>query len=216
MDRSLIESGLERIGVPYDGKMIDDLVKYVNEILLFNPVYKLVGDKDPDEIIIRHVLDSAAAYPVFMEETGSGDTIADLGSGAGFPGIVLSIIMRDRSFVLIDRMTRRILFLGGAVAKLKLGNARVLEKDAKDIAERYDAVTCRAFHPLYDIASMVTRIVRSDAPCLFYKGPKANALSELDVLRGEGYTFSERIVGIKVPYLDEARTVCVLRNLKEK
>ena len=69
MDRELLESGLERIGIPFTGDTVDKISSYVGEIMLFNPAYKLVGDKDADEILIRHVLDSAAAYPVFREET---------------------------------------------------------------------------------------------------------------------------------------------------
>ena len=87
------------------------LQKYLDEILLFNPVLKLVGEKDREEIIYRHILDSASSYPVFSSLTKKGDKIADLGSGAGLPGVVLAILFPDRNFTLIDRMTRRIGFL---------------------------------------------------------------------------------------------------------
>ena len=66
MDKELLISGLKRIGIEDDGRIADRLSIFVSEIMLFNPALKLVGDKDPDEIIIRHVLDSAAAYPVFI------------------------------------------------------------------------------------------------------------------------------------------------------
>ena len=73
MDRELLVSGLERIGIPFDDGVLGAIDTYISEIMLFNPVYKLVGDKDPDEILIRHVLDCAAAYPVFMRLTKPGD-----------------------------------------------------------------------------------------------------------------------------------------------
>ena len=69
MDKELLVSGLGRIGAPSDERTEVRLERFISEIMLFNPALKLVGDKDPDEIIIRHVLDSAAAYPVFMKET---------------------------------------------------------------------------------------------------------------------------------------------------
>ncbi len=214
MDKELLVSGLERIGIPFDDGMINTLGVFIDEILLFNPVYKLVGDKDPDEILIRHVLDSAAAYPVFMRHTESGDIIADLGSGAGFPGIVLAAVMRDRSFVLIERMKRRAGFLRGVIARTGLGNAEVSEKDIKEMKARYRIVTARAFHPLYDVASDVLNILAQDGIGIFYKGQRANAASELEVLRGEGFSFDATIENIRVPYLDESRTLCVLRNWK--
>ena len=214
MDRELLESGLERIGIPYTADMIDRLSAYISEIVLFNPAYKLVGDKEPDEIVIRHVLDSAAAYPAFMSRTLPGSVIADLGSGAGFPGIVLSILMPDRLFVLVERMRRRAQFLALAIARTGIRNAECDERDLKEEKRVFDAVTARAFHPLYDIAEEVVSVIRPSSAALFYKGQRQNAVSELDVLRGEGYSFDAEVLDLKVPYLDERRTLCVLTNWK--
>ena len=216
MDRELLVSGLERIGIPFTDQMLDRIDTFIGEIMLFNPVYKLVGDKDPDEILIRHVLDSAAAYPEFMRHTAPGETIADLGSGAGFPGIVLAVLMEDRRFVLLERMQRRAGFLRGVLARTGIRNAEVSERDIREEKRRFQAVTARAFHPLYDVADDVLSIMEDDGVGLFYKGQRANAASELDVLRGEGYSFDARIVDIHVPYLDERRTLCVLENWKRK
>lgn len=207
-------SGLERIGVPLDEGMIERLMIHVSEIMLFNPALKLVGDKDPDGIIIRHVLDSAAAYPVFMKETEPGCTIADLGSGAGFPGVVLAALMPDRVFVLVERMQRRSQFLKGVLLRTGLRNAEVEERDLRTVRRRFDAVTCRAFHPMFSIADEVSSIVDGDGVLLLYKGQRKNAESELSVLRGEGYGFDERMENLRVPYLDEARTMAVLRNFR--
>ncbi len=216
MDKELLISGLERIGVDADDSVIDCLSRFVSEIMLFNPALKLVGDKIPDEIIIRHVLDSAAAYPVFKKETRAGSTIADLGSGAGFPGVVLASLFPDRHFVLIERMQRRSQFLKGVLIRTGLKNAEVEERDLRTVKSAFDAVTCRAFHPIFSIAEDVSRILSPGAPLLLYKGQRNNVLSELDVLRGENYSFDEQLVDLRVPYLDETRTMVVLRNLIKK
>ena len=213
MDKELLVSGLERIGIECDGVLVDRLIAFLKEIMLFNPALKLVGDKDPDEIIIRHILDSAAAYPVFREETEEKSIIADLGSGAGFPGVVLSALFPDRHFVLVERMQRRSQFLKGVLVRTGLKNAEVCDYDIKEAERSFDAVTCRAFHPIYDVAEDVVNLLKENAPLLLYKGQRNSALSELDVLRGEGWNFDDEIVKLKVPYLDEARTMVVLRNL---
>ena len=216
MDKELLVSGLGRIGAPSDERTEVRLERFISEIMLFNPALKLVGDKDPDEIIIRHVLDSAAAYPVFMKETAEGAVIADLGSGAGFPGVVLSILMPDRHFVLVERMQRRSQFLKGVLARTGLENAEVDESDLSAVRRRFDAVTCRAFHPVFSVAEDVLDVLLPGAPLFLYKGQRKNVSSELDVLRGEGYCFDEQIVDLHVPYLDEARTMAVLRNISKK
>ena len=216
MDKELLVSGLGRIGAPSDERTSGRLELFISEIMLFNPALKLVGDKDPDEIIIRHVLDSAAAYPVFMKETAEGAVIADLGSGAGFPGVVLSILMPDRHFVLLERMQRRVGFLRGVLAKVRIGNAEVSDRDINEEKRRFEAVTARAFHPLFDVADSILGILADGGVGLFYKGQRANVVSELEVLRGEGYSFDAEIVDLRVPYLDERRTLCVLENWKRR
>ena len=193
--------------------MLKKFSSFVGELMLFNPALKLVGDKDPDEIVIRHILDCAAAYHVFSQETKAGDAVADLGSGAGFPGIVLSILMPDRRFVLLERMRRRAQFLQGVILRTGVVNAAVDERDLRMLKETFDAVTCRAFHPIFSIAEDIVRILPPDAPLILYKGQRGNAESELSVLEGEGYRFEKRLVDIRVPYLDESRTIAVLRNM---
>ena len=215
MDSELLISGLDRIGMASDENLVRSIKVYIDEIMLFNPALKLVGDKDPDEIIIRHILDSAAAYPVFKEETEEGCTIADLGSGAGFPGVVLSMLFPGRHFVLVERMQRRAQFLKGVLVRTGLKNAEVEERDLRTVKRAFDAVTCRAFHPIFSIAEEVSRIIAPGAPLLLYKGQRKNAESELSVLRGEGYDFDKRLVDIRVPYLDESRTMVVLRNIRK-
>ena len=212
MENNLLAKGLERLSIQFSLKQLGQLETMVDEIMLFNPTYKLVGDKDPDEIIIRHVLDSAAAYPAFMSHTLPGSVIADLGSGAGFPGIVLSILMPDRHFVLVERMRRRAQFLSLAIARTGIKNAECDERDLKEEKRVFDAVTARAFHPLYDIAEDVLGVIGPSSVSLFYKGQRQNAVSELDVLRGAGYSFDAEVLDLKVPYLDERRTLCVLAN----
>ena len=214
MDSELLISGFDRICIASDENLVRSIKIYIDEIMLFNPALKLVGDKDPDGIIIRHVLDSAAAYPVFMKETEPGCTIADLGSGAGFPGVVLAALMPDRVFVLVERMQRRSQFLKGVLLRTGLRNAEVEERDLRTVRRRFDAVTCRAFHPMFSIADEVSSIVDGDGVLLLYKGQRKNAESELSVLRGEGYGFDERMENLRVPYLDEARTMAVLRNFR--
>ncbi|MGN1164299.1 MAG: 16S rRNA (guanine(527)-N(7))-methyltransferase RsmG, partial [Candidatus Ornithospirochaeta sp.] len=125
----MILEGLGRLGVEDGETKAEKLSLYLDKIMLFNPSLKLVGEKTREEIVSRHILDSAAAYPVFLSETRPGDSIADLGTGAGLPGIVLSVLFPDRRWVLIDRMSRRIGFLRIVKASLLLDNVEIVDKD---------------------------------------------------------------------------------------
>lgn len=212
----ILLDGLEKIGVADFYKKAAMLKLYISEILAFNPTLKLVGDKDEEDIIIRHILDSAVGYSLFLEYTKEGDIIADLGSGSGLPGIVLAILLEDRNFVLVERMKRRVGFLRGVVARLKLDNVRIEEKDIKDIGEKYNALTCRAFHPLSDIAKDSIKILDSSGYALMYKGQRKSVDSELGQMSANGYTFNADIERLDVPYLNEERVMCVLSGWRKK
>ena len=191
MTDNIILEGLKSFGVEKAEDKAIVLSSYLDLVMSFNPSLKLVGEKERDEIARRHILDSASAYPVFWENTVAGDQIGDLGSGAGFPGIVLAILFPDRNFVLIDRMTRRIGFLRIVKAKLNLENVEILDKDIKDVKRNFSVITCRAFRPLSEIGEEVVALTSS---AILYKAVEDNIEKELETLRSQGFVFNASIL----------------------
>lgn len=190
MANDIILRGLNAYGVEKAENKAIILEKYLDEIMLFNPILKLVGEKNREEIIHRHILDSASAYSVFSSLTTPGSSIADLGTGAGLPGIVLAILFPDRKFFLIDRMTRRIGFLRAVTAKLELSNTVIVSEDICNVNTRFDCVTSRAFRPLVAVAGEMMKL----APLsILYKGTRNNAEEELNELKEMGYSFSSSL-----------------------
>ena len=190
MANDIILRGLNAYGVEKAENKAIILEKYLAEIMLFNPILKLVGEKNREEIIHRHILDSASAYSVFSSLTTPGSSIADLGTGAGLPGIVLAILFPDRKFFLIDRMTRRIGFLRAVTAKLELSNTVIISEDICNVNTRFDCVTSRAFRPLVAVAGEMMKL----APLsILYKGTRNNAEEELNELKELGYSFSSSL-----------------------
>ena len=208
MADDIILKGLEAYHVDDAKEKAIVLERYLNEILLFNPTLKLVGEKERDEIIYRHLLDSAAAYGVFSSLTKPSSTIADLGSGAGLPGIVLAILFHDRNFVLIDRMTRRIGFLRGVKAKLNLKNVEIVSLDISDVKTTFDYVTSRAFRPLSAVADDMMKLAPE---AILYKGTQENIKEELDELKNSGYSFSSSIYPIS-PFEEKGERNIVVIN----
>jgi 16S rRNA (guanine527-N7)-methyltransferase len=86
---------LDRLIAPRHDAVISGLTKYIGEIRLFNPLYGLVGTEDPGEIVVRHILDSLAPAGILyrlLKGSAPDAQIADVGSGAGLPGIPLAIV----------------------------------------------------------------------------------------------------------------------------
>lgn len=215
MASDLLVNGLKELGVEEYESKAEKLSAYISELLIFNPALKLVGDKDERGIIIRHILDSASAYVYFRDMTKVGDTIADLGSGSGLPGIVLAILLEDREFILIERMTRRVGFLRGVAAKLKLKNVTVDDRDIKNVDRSFSVLTCRAFHPIYDIAEDAVKLIQEGGKAMLYKGQLRSVESELGSLRKLGFSFEVDNIALKVPNLNEERVLCILSDWRK-
>ena len=212
MTDNIILEGLKSFGVEKAEDKAIVLSSYLDLVMSFNPSLKLVGEKERDEIARRHILDSASAYPVFLENTEAGDQIGDLGSGAGFPGIVLAILFPDRNFVLIDRKTRRIGFLRIVKAKLNLENVEILDKDIKDVKRNFSVITCRAFRPLSEIGEEVVALTSS---AILYKAVEDNIEKELETLRSQGFVFNASILPVSIPGEKARRNIVVMKEWRK-
>ncbi|MBU0928807.1 MAG: 16S rRNA (guanine(527)-N(7))-methyltransferase RsmG [Spirochaetes bacterium] len=191
------------------------LARYVEAIEEWNPAYGLVGASG-DELIIKHILDSLAPVPVIdgllasRPVDGERPVLVDLGTGAGLPGIPISIARPGLDVVLLDRMTRRIRFLEAMQSRLALANVQIVEEQVERARGSFDIVTFRAFRPFE--RKLFKRVFSVCAPGGFvvaYKGKAERARAELAEI--DGLYSSAEIVPVKVPFLDDERCVVVMR-----
>ena len=135
---------------PRNEEIIAILDRYIREIELFNQAYGLVGIKNSEELVIKHILDSLTPLGIICRLLAavngnkkppqtSGLKIADAGSGAGLPGIPLAIALPNCHFTLIERMGRRAGFLLNTKAVLGIPNITVEENELEKISLRMDA-----------------------------------------------------------------------------
>ena len=160
---------------------------------------------DPREAVDRNYLDCIAPLAGGFPEA---PTAADVGSGAGFPGIPLAIMLPDTRFTLIDALSRRVEFLRAVIARLGL-NAEALHLRAEDAArqgalrERFDLTTARAVAPMNALCEFMLPLTRVGGRMLALKGPGleaelAGAENALALLGGE----IERIQPLAIPGRD--------------
>ena len=132
---------------------------YMNDLIEKNKVMNLTAIVEPDEIIVRHFVDSCS--PIFFENLQNdiseskkvfefeNKKIIDVGTGAGFPGLPLAIILQNTKFVLTDTLGKRINFLHEVIDKLKLRNVELIKARAEDLAhdkiyrEKFDFAVSR-------------------------------------------------------------------------
>ena len=225
-DRNMevLRDGVRELGLSLSEAQESQFAAYLGEIALFNSVYKLVA-ADGEELVVKHLLDSIAAVPVFQKILSTRQwehpRLCDVGSGAGFPGIPLAIMLDGLRVTLVERSGRRAGFLRNALAICNLtSRVEVLEKDLSEVLDSYQLVTFRAFHPLADIIQEVSAITDHDGVVCAYKGKLETTdgeLKELDRLAARGKGGSENgwnisRIPLQVPFLGAPRHLCLLEK----
>lgn len=222
----VLKSGIEEIFGTGEVELCDletlakRLSKFYDEITLFNPTYALVNASDK-ELVTRHILDCLAPVPIMAKEVASfGEVkVADLGSGAGLPGIVLASTLSGWDFTLVERMGRRAGFLRNTLAVLGLSKkglsrkVEVLQKDLSEVQNQYNIITFRAFRAFKDIVFDLDRILLPKGKIFAYKSSDENIEEEIKVVETllPG-VFTSKVVPYSVPFCDAKRQLLILEK----
>ena len=194
---------------------------YIQEIALFNRIYGLVSYKDPAGLVIRHILDSLAPLGVILRELrrrfgteAAPFSLADIGSGAGLPGIPLAVAAGGRArFTLFERAQRRARFLCNTQAVLALDGLDVREESFETAAAgAFHAASFRALSPLSSaFIRALERLLCENGFIAAYKGRREKLNLELEQLDTPSGGIS--LFDYRVPFLDEERVlVCIEKN----
>ena len=173
--RQRLDVGLAALGL--DRALAAPLLEYLALLLRWNRTYNLTAIRDPDEMVVRHLLDSLA-----MQAYVQPGALADLGTGPGLPGIPLAIARADVQVTLVESNGKKARFLREAVRQLKLGNARVAELRAEAVDEpgAYAQITARAMDTLAGILEVGGHLLAPGGRLLAMKG--VNPVEEIAAL----------------------------------
>ena len=174
---SMLRLGFERIGIEVTDEMIGKLIAYRDEILEYNKSINLTAIRDPKNFLAVHYLDSAEA--VTLKEFKEAETIIDVGTGGGFPGVPLAVLAPDKKFVLMDSLGKRIKVISGIAEKLGISNIEFVHSRAEDLGrdkkhrEKYDMAVSRAVASLPVLAEYCLPFVRIGGTFIAYKSVDA-------------------------------------------
>lgn len=160
----------EKIASQLTKVQLDQFQQYYLLIAKYNKVMNLTGIDDEAGVYLKHFYDCLTICEQIDQYKPT--TIADVGSGAGFPGIVLAIYYPDIQFTLIEPLTKRINFLQVVVDELKITNVELVNKRVEDIEEKYQLVTSRAVARLPILLELCAPICQVDGYVIALKGPK--------------------------------------------
>ena len=161
-----LESGLRQLGL--DVALAEPLLAYLALLARWNATYNLTAIRDPREMLIKHLLDSLAMHP----HLDGIDSLADLGTGPGLPGIPLAIARPRLQVSLVESNGKKARFLREAARQLKLVNVAVAESriEAFDAPGRFDAITARALATLPLILELGGHLLKPEGRLLAMKG----------------------------------------------
>lgn len=203
--RQRLRAGLAALQLDVSEHAVANLLAYVALLHRWNSTYNLSAVRDPLEMVTRHVLDSLAIVPHVR-----GKTLADLGSGAGLPGIPLAIIAPTREVGLVDSNGKKTRFLRAAVRELGLSNVSVVEGRVEATPGTFDCITARAFASLADMLGWGGSLLAADGTWLALKGRfPHDELAALPV----GFHV-DAVIPLQVPGLDAERHVVVIKRVR--
>ena len=182
----------------------DQLIQLVQLLHKWNKAYNLTSVRDPQEMLVKHILDSIVVSPYLQ-----GERFIDVGTGPGLPGLPLAIINPTKQFVLLDSLGKRISFIRNAVRELGLTNVEPVLSRVEEYqpAQKFDGVLSRAFASLKDMTDWCHHLPKENGYFYALKGIyHEDEVQELD----KKFEVKD-VITLNVPELVGERHLIVLR-----
>lgn len=208
---------LEKLDLKLTEKQIEKFYNYMNLLIEWNKKINLTAIVEPKDIILKHFIDSLTIVKYIKK----GETIIDVGTGAGFPGIPLKIVRDDLKITLADSLNKRINFLNEVINKLDLKNIETIHTRAEELGknkkyrEKFDIATSRAVANMSTLSEYLIPFIKVEGKCICMKSSDIDA--ELENAKN-----AINILGCKIeskdkfnlPNSDLGRSVIILKKVK--
>ena len=202
--KTKLENLLTQAEIQLTDRQKDQLIQLVQLLNKWNKAYNLTSVRDPQEMLVKHILDSIVVSPYLQ-----GDRFIDVGTGPGLPGLPLAIINPTKQFVLLDSLGKRISFIRNAVRELGLTNVEPVLSRVEEYQpeQKFDGVLSRAFASLKDMTDWCHHLPKKDGYFYALKGIyHEDEVQELD----KKFEVKD-VITLNVPELVGERHLIVLR-----
>lgn len=218
MMNKYLKEGIEKIGIEYSQEKSEKLLKYLKYLMEYNKHTNITAIRDEKDAIEKHFLDSLLLQKILVKKNAK--KVIDIGTGAGFPGMVLAIYNPEIDFLLMDSIGKKTKFLEEIKTLLNLKNVRVINSRAEDFIkkegrETFDVGVCRGVNKLNVILEYIIPFIKKDGWFLAQKmeGTEEEKESEnaLKILNSK----IENINYLELPNYKDKRVIIEILKLEE-
>lgn len=215
--KELIEKA-KKVNIEIDDKKEEQFYNYMKLLLEWNEKINLTAITEQNDIILKHFIDSITINK-YIEQSNS---IIDIGTGAGFPGIPLKIMNQNKKITLVDSLNKRINFLNEVCKEISLENIQCIHARAEELAsdleyrENYETVVSRAVARLNVLIEYMLPFVKKGGLCICMKGP--NIDGELEEAKNAIKLLGGKIKSVEsffLPDSDIERNVIIIEKVAE-
>lgn len=207
-----VESGADKFNIPISPQQVGQFLTHTDLLLDWNKKTNLTRITDIKDIAVKHFLDSMAALP-YLPKAGN---VLDIGSGGGFPGLVLKIMRPELTVTLIDSVRKKISFLQHVIRTLRLEGVSAhhvrAEAFINEPSQRggYQAVVSRALASLVDFAELAIPFLAPEGFIYAYKGNmEKKEVRQIGTITAPSLTVSQKTVHL--PHADLNRTIVMIQ-----
>lgn len=168
MNKEEFIKSVEELNIKLSDKQMNQLDKFYKLLIEWNEKINLTRITEEEEVYLKHFYDSLTI--VKEVDLKAKETLCDVGTGAGFPGIVLKIVFPHLKITLVDSLLKRVNYLNSIIKELELENINAIHSRGEDFKEKFDVVTARAVANIEKLLNFTMHLVAKDGVFVAMKG----------------------------------------------
>lgn len=201
---------LEELNITLSNEQLNKLDLFYKLLVEWNNKINLTRIIEEDEVYLKHYYDSLTIVKAI--DLTKVDTLCDVGSGAGFPGIVIKIVFPNLKITLIDSLLKRVNYLNEIIKELELDNIEAIHTRGEDYKETFDVVTSRAVANIEKLVKFTMHLVNKNGVFVAMKGDIDKELTkEVETKINKKYKI-EKIIRFNLPKEESLRSLVIIKN----
>ena len=212
MNKEKFIAETKKLGINLTEEQLNKLDQFYNLLIEWNEKINLTRITTKEDVYLKHFYDSLTLTKVI--DLSTKETLCDVGTGAGFPGIVLKIVYPNLKITLVDALQKRVNYLNVIIKDLQLENIQAIHTRGEDLHDKYDVVTARAVANIEKLLKYTMHLVNNTGVFVAMKGNIDNELTpEIENKISKKYQIL-KIEKFELPIENSQRSLIVIKNKK--